>query len=223
MLALTRVKTYLQVRQDIKNLNPKCSNKSKRCGEACIPKIHKCRLNSQELNALVEKVENQIKDLPKEKAIAFHPTTGKILVSKGGDSTSVYLSSQDLQQMRGAVVTHNHPNLGWSENDARSKGLSFSASDVEVACRVNMAEIRAVSSSYRHSLKPPPTGWNENYWRSRVKPTYKQYEKQVYKEYLTQIITGKKRIDEAEADYHHEVIKRTASKLGMQYLRTVIN
>ncbi|PHJ64919.1 hypothetical protein VF04_03785 [Nostoc linckia z7] len=121
--------------------------------------------------------------------------------------------------MRGAIVTHNHPNLGWSKNDARSKGLSFSASDVEVACKANMAEIRAVSSGYRHSLKPPPSGWNENFWRSQVSPTYKKYEKQVYGEYLTQILTGRKKVDQAEADYHHEVIKRTASQLGMNYSR----
>ena len=70
--------------------------------------------------------------------IAFNPTNGRILVSRGGNSTSVYLSPTDLQQMRGAIVTHNHPNLGWGKNDARSKGLSFSSSDVEVACKANM-------------------------------------------------------------------------------------
>ncbi len=223
MLALTRVKTYLEVRQDINNLRLKCSNKSKQCGNACIPKIHKCRLTSEQLNAVVERIENQIKDNPTEQAIAVNPATGRVIISKGGNSTSVYLSSQDLRQMRGAIVTHNHPNLGWSKNDARSKGLSFSASDIEVACKANMAEIRAVSSGYRHSLKPPSSGWNENFWRSRVNPTYKKYEKQVYREYVGQIITGIKKIDQAEADYHHEVIKRTANKLGMSYLRTDIN
>ncbi|MCC5618183.1 hypothetical protein LC605_24480 [Nostoc sp. CHAB 5836] len=125
--------------------------------------------------------------------------------------------------MRGAIVTHNHPNLGWGTKDARSKGLSFSSSDIEVACRANMGEIRAVSSGYKHSLKPPSNGWNEQYWRSRVEPTYKKYEQQVYKESVTNILLGRKKIDQAEADYHHEVIKRTANQLGMRYSRTEIN
>lgn len=125
--------------------------------------------------------------------------------------------------MRGAVVTHNHPNLGWSKNDARSKGLSFSPSDVELACKANMKEIRAVSNGYRHSLKPPLTGWNEEYWRSRFVPTYEKYEQQVYKESVSNILLGRKRIDQAEADYHHEVIKRTANQLEMNYSRTEIN
>lgn len=218
MLPLTRVKSYFQVRQDIK-----CSVKSKQCGNACIPKVYKCRLTSQQLNAFIERVENQIKDLNYEKAIALNPTNGTVLFSKGGDTTSVYLSPKNLQQIRGAVITHNHPNLGWSKNDARSKGLSFSASDIELACRANVAEIRAVSSNYRHSLKPPPTGWNKEYWQTQLSPTYQKYEKQVYTQYVTQILTGFKKVDQAEADYHHEVIQRTANQLGMNYLRTQIN
>ncbi|MBN3946454.1 MAG: hypothetical protein HWQ38_08150 [Nostoc sp. NMS7] len=223
MKTITRLKTYLEIRKDTSNLKPKCSNKSKQCGGACIPRNHKCKLSSQQLNKFVEQVENKIKDLPNERAIALNPITGRILVSKRGDSTSVYLSPSDLQQMQGAIVTHNHPNLGWSKTDARSKGLSFSSSDVEVACRANMGEIKAVSSGYRHSLKPPSTGWNGEYWQRQVQPTYKKYEKQVYKESVTNILLGKTRIDQAEANYHHEVIKRTANQLGMTYSRKEIH
>jgi len=222
MLALTRVKSYLEIRKDINNLKLKCSNKSKQCGGACIPKTHKCQLTANQLREVVERTENQIKDLPYERAIAFNPKNGRIALTSKGNSVSVAFSADEVRAMQGAIVTHNHPNLGWSKNDARSKGLSFSPSDVELACKSNMKEIRAVTSGYRHFLKPAPTGWNEQYWRSQVQPTYKKYEKQVYNEFATQIILGRKKIDQAEADYHHEVIKRTANQLGMDYSRKEI-
>ena len=93
---------------------------------------------------------------------------------------------------------------------------------LKLLVRLIWGEIRAVSSGYKHSLKPPTSGWNNQYWRSQVQPTYKKYENQVYKEFVSNILLGRKRIDQAEADYHHEVIKRTANQLGMNYSRTEI-
>jgi hypothetical protein len=87
---------------------------------------------------------------------------------------------------------------------------------------VEVGEMRAVSNGYRHSLKPPPTGWNAELYSKRISPTYEKYEKQVYNEFYWNIVFGKTKRDQAEGDYHHEVIKRTAKELNMQYSRTEI-
>lgn len=124
--------------------------------------------------------------------------------------------------MKGAIVTHNHPNLGWGKNDARSKGLSFSSADIQVAAIAQVKEMRAVSHGYRHSLKPPPSGWNDRFWSDKVEPTYKKYKGEVYRDFGGKVITGRMPSDQAEGDYHHEVIKRTAKELGMIYKREEI-
>jgi len=209
-----------RARQDAKPL--KCSIKSKQCGQRCIPKAYKCHISEQELQRIVHDVEDKIKDLPTERAVVIDQKTGRILVSKGGDRTSVFLTVEDLQKMRGNVITHNHPNLGWSPSDPRSKGLSFSPADIQAACIAQSSEMRAVSSGYRHSIKPPPSGWNEQYWNQKVAPSYRRNESQVMNEFTGKILTFKMSPRQADADFHHEVIKRTAAELGMIYKREEI-
>lgn len=202
----------------------KCKASSKQCGNACVPKTKKCKQQqnpglTNPINAKVEYLENQIKDLPYERGLVIHPQTGKVLVNKGGQQTSVEFTASEAAMMRGAIVTHNHPNLGWGKDDARSKGLSFSDADVQAACLVQAGEMRAVSAGYQHSLKPPDTGWDAQFWGRRVEPSYRRNERSVYHEFVGKVLTGKMRIDEAEANYHHEVISRTAKETGMKYER----
>lgn len=221
LLPLARLKGRIEARTDFQNQTLKCKKTNYQCGDACIPRIKKCRLSEKQLEKIVHRYEDKIKDLPTEKALIIDDK-GRIILAKGGDRTSVNLTVDDLLKMRGSIVTHNHPNLGWSRNDARSKGLSFSSADIQVACITNCKEMRAVSNGYRHSIKPPPSGWDDKLWSDRIKPTYEKYEGEVYREFATKIITGRMRIDVAEGDYHHEVIKRTAKDLGMTYKREEI-
>ena len=219
-MPLARLKGQMEIRKDFQK-NLKCKNNNYQCGEICLPRNKKCRLSEQQLNKIVEKIEDEIKDLPQEQAIVIN-NRGQVILRKGGDETSVYLTYDDLAKMRGNIVTHNHPNLGFSDRDARSQGFSFSSADIQVACYAEVKEMRAVSSGFRHSLKPPDSGWNSSFWDKKVKPTYKKHENQVYREYGGKVITGKMKIDVAERDYHHEVIRRTAEELKMTYKREEI-
>lgn len=212
--------SFLTVRLDQKKL--KCSANSHQCGNACVPKTKRCR-PSKTIIRKVEALENKIKDLPYERAISVDPITGKVLLNKGGQQTRVDFTAEEMDVLRGSILTHNHPNVGnFKPSDPRGKGVSFSPDDVRAACILDLTQIRAVSSGYRHTLEPPDAGWNYLYWGFKVKPTYKKHERQVMNDFIGEILSGKKSAPQAEADYHHEVIKRTAQELGMKYERTPI-
>ncbi len=125
--------------------------------------------------------------------------------------------------MKGTVVTHNHPNIGgWSKDDPRSAGFSFSEDDIRAACIIQAREIRAVTSGYRHSLKPPIQGWNPLYFHWKVKPVYDKHRVQVYQEFKEGIQRGIIPVPIAEREYWHEVNRRTAKDTGMIYKREPI-
>jgi hypothetical protein len=231
LLPLARLKGRIEARADFQKLILKCKKSSHQCGNACVPKTKKCRtpgklrLPEQQLTKIVHEIEDKIKDEPIEHAVVID-SNGKVLLHKTGDRTSVEFSWDEVDAMKGAIVTHNHPNLGWGKDDARSKGLSFSYADLELALISEAKEMRAVSHGYRHSIKPPPNGWDKNlYWdeiHDNLRNSYNKRQDEVYWEFVKQITTGKMKRNVGEANFHHEVAKRTAKDLGMIYKREEI-
>lgn len=67
---------------------------------------------------------------------------GKQLFSHTGISNRVDFSSDQLQQMKDAVLTHNHPSGG-----------TFSTSDVELFAKRNLFRIRATSANVSYQLE----------------------------------------------------------------------
>lgn len=215
------VEGLLKARLD--RTSPQCTPKSVLCGEVCVPKSKRCRKNQTTKNkskwlSKINDVEKEIRSLPYERAVVVDPR-GKVLIDKKGNKTSVGFTQSEFDAIKNTVVTHNHPNLGWSNKDERSRGLSFSNSDLELASTGEVAQIRAVSSGYTHTLSPANTGWNQKYWDTKLSPTYKKHEREVYQEFSRKIITGRMKLDSGEANYHHEVISRTSTELGLNYQR----
>lgn len=209
---------------------PKCSPKSKLCGSVCVPKIKRCKATAQLSNASslaliqrkVEAEENKIKNLPHEHIVIIHPSTGEVLVHRTDNHpTAVSVRNEDIPKMRGAIVTHNHPNAyGYPPDHPAAKGFSLSDADMQTACMVQPKEIRAVSAGYRHNLSPGQEGWGD--WNWKVQPVYRKHEQQVMDEYQMDLILGRKKVEQLEADYHHEVNTRVAKELGWNYERRAI-
>jgi hypothetical protein len=191
----------------------RCTSKSRQCGNACIPKAKKCRISS-----VVEDIENQIINSPYEKGVVINPKNGAIILAKSGDRTSIDFTGKEIAKMKGSIFTHNHPNLGYSPPDKRALGFGFSKADFQVAAVGELAEMRAVSQGYRHSIKPPKTGWDSNFW-VKAEPIYQKNYQDVYSETLKNIFSGKQTFDQAEADFHHEVMRKTAKELKFKYSR----
>ena len=196
--------------------NLRCTNSSRQCGNACVPQSKKCRQN---VEGLVEKIEDKIKSLDYERVVVV-TSNGKIPLVKGGGRSEVGFTEDEFKLFKGNIVTHNHPNLGWRQNDPRAKGLSFSPADLQAACVGEVRELRAVTRDYRHSLKPPPGGWNEKYWKESVEPAYRYHQRQVYQELSNKLFWGRINRADAEAVFPHEVMKRTAAQAGFHYARS---
>jgi len=202
--------------------NLKCSSKSYQCGKVCITKTKKCRLNAGQLQQIVDTEESKIRNLPYEQAVVISPATGRIMFAPSGDETSISLSNAQVRAMKGAVFTHNHPNLGWDKSDPRSRGLGFSKDDLQVAAIAQLSEMRAVSRGYNHSVKAPQSGWNQKFWDTRLSPAYDKHYNSVYNDSVKDIILGKRSVATVEADFHHDVMNRTAKELKLEYTRQAV-
>ncbi len=94
-----------------------------------------------------------------ESAILLDAATGRVIWRKTGNASSVTFEPPDLREMSGNILTHNHPE-GWNylPGDPRRAGSSFSSDDVAMLVQGQLAEIRAVSPGFIHSLRPPLAG-----------------------------------------------------------------
>lgn len=217
------LKTGYQIKLDTKTL--KCSSTSKQCGGACVPKSKRCKSTTLRqnfnINFVLSREESKIRDLPKERAVCINPRTGIVEFDTGNRGTinSIYITPEERQKVKGKIFTHNHPNMGYPSNDPRAAGVSFSDADVSFACYNEVAEVRAVTTNYNHSLKPPQQGWNRNFYDLKVKPAHEFYKKQVYNELVALILDNKITPESAEIQYHHEVMNRVAATTGLKYKR----
>lgn len=210
--------------------SPKCSPKSKLCGNACVPKNKKCKSTAQLASTnspdfvrrRVEAEEDKLKNLPHEHLLIIDSNTGGVIAHRTDNHpTQVGFDRSDFPKIQGAIVTHNHPNAyGFPPSHPASKGISLSPPDIQVACNFHPKEMRAVSAGYRHVLSPGKKGWGD--WNWQVKPVYEKHEREVMNDFQIDLILGRKKASQLEADYHHEINKRTAKELGWNYERQVI-
>ena len=176
-------------------------------------------MQEKKLLKLMRAKEDQIRAQRFESAF-FWDGRGNLLLSKDGDVSRVTFNDQELALMKGAVATHNHPH-GWrySERDGRRGGHSFSAKDVRLACQASLTILRLVTPKFRYMMKPPPQGWDQNYWETTLLPAYSQMFEEVKREFRAQVQARQILQSEAEPLLRHEVWDRLARQFGLQYSR----
>ena len=107
-----------------------------------------------------------------EEAVLIDSATGDVIWRKSGRASSVDFDDDEIAQMRGQVLTHNHP-WGWRfpANDPRRSGSSFSAADITMLVVGQLAEVRAVSPRYLYRAQPPSVADRSpqaNYFRTYI-------------------------------------------------------
>lgn len=174
-----------------------------------------------------EKIKAKEDDLrfTRRREIAFAvDAAGSIVLEKESDTDfEIALTEEEVQQLRsaeGVIFTHNHPR-GWEypQDDPRHAGFSFSPHDILLACRAELAEIRAVAPQFRFSMKPPSEGWNEAYW-SIISTVFEVEKAEVDHEMIQMLRQGHLSPAEYQVEYLHQVWLRVASLLGVEYIRS---
>jgi hypothetical protein len=165
-----------------------------------------------------------------ETAEMYDGKTGKKIATVKGDVDEVVIPRELYPKLKDCVFTHNHP-AGWQYDDGnpRRKGTSFSEDDIITAAGLDMAEMRAVSPGYRHSIKRPPGGWPKVLLT--VKKEIDAAEKEVREPIQTKLnalhMMGKMQqlnaaIADAEANHSHRVMEIFAKRIGAEYKREEI-
>ena len=172
--------------------------------------------NNPDLTAKVIETENDLrKNKGFEKAVVFN-ADGDVLIDKRGGSTSVGFTSEEVKEMKDAILTHNHPRgWGYDEKSWGRIGNSFSKADLMLAINNDLAEIRAVTPNYTFSMKRPEKGWNVD--AKKFEEVYKSLDKQLFTDNTAAINLDLVTIEQASAVHYHALNKALAKEFGWIY------
>ncbi len=102
------------------------------------------------IEQFLEMCENRIKEQPIEYAFII-TTAGEALQVKG-TTGQVHIEKVGAEKLKGAIVTHNHPNI-YEDGKLVELGGSFSDDDILMYMIYGIGELRAVDGEYRYTLK----------------------------------------------------------------------
>jgi len=92
-----------------------------------------------------------------EYAVIIDNESGMVLGDRiRGGRQVIPFTQQQLESMRGRILSHNHPD-GWRypADDPRRPGAGFSDHDARMLADWELVEIRAVTPAYLYRLRPP--------------------------------------------------------------------
>lgn len=142
------------------------------------------------------------------------------MVSKRGGRDLVMFTAAEMVRLHDTILTHNHPRaMAYPPGDPRAQGSSFSEDDVATAAAARVAEVRAVTPTWRFIMRRPPTGWDWDLWQTTIKPAYDRHQQGVRAEFQQAIVARTMTLAEAEARHYHEVWTLVARDLGLDYRR----
>ena len=202
------------------NVRLRCGPRTRQCGGRCVPHVLNCGSqqsgNQQSVSKTVEALEDHIKDRPYESAYIVDSRSGQVLSYSTGDRFSVDI--KDPGSIKGNVLTHNHPPVTSDRQSELYKGQSLSHQDVMMASAYDAKEIRAVTNTYRHSMKPK-TKWPSV---ENLQHSYTRHYSETIADLRRGVVSGNYTHDQANAMLWHEINKRVAKEHNMVYSRTTL-
>jgi len=132
---------------------------------------------------------------------------GTVILEKTGGKSSIRFTGDEMDKMRGAVFTHNHP-----------AGCSFSGEggDIQFALTTGLKEIRAVGRQGEHALGgeylttyryvvSPDSGVRNMGWNQLNDKYILPLEAAQYKDFNRRMFDGTMTLEDANATHHHEL------------------
>lgn len=161
-----------------------------------------------------QKMEESIASLQNEKAGVFDKNGNKLFEVDGGKDNVTFTDSQ-LVKMKGAVVTHNHPNFDGKYSD----GGSFSTSDVQLMINTGASEVRAVTEKYIYRISPKIIGATNLTQGTAAMDFARQTQTKLKSAYAEKIKKGKLKPRDMFEQYSHEVWSTVAEQGFVVYER----
>lgn len=138
---------------------------------------------------------------------------GKHVLWKAGDKSSVSFIKTEVEKLRDATFTHNHPN-----------SMAFSKDDLHFAIQADLAEMRAVSLianddnfadvPIAYSITRPRDGWPS--WHA-AEPKLDEAHAKVRKIFERRVDSGALSIAEAESSHWAAVAALYAKAIGAKF------
>lgn len=163
---------------------------------------------SRALDDSIRTAERRIRNEAIEEAHVV-AADGSVLLAKGGTKSQVAFTTAEVQLMKNATLTHNHPAGSWGFSDA----------DVNIAIAADMAEMRSVTRDRQvSSLLRPPGGWG-------VSPTeavrvFNETSRQIASAIGPLVQAGRITVAEAQQRHFRDVAERLAGRFGWTYSST---
>ena len=151
--------------------------------------------------------EKSKRDIHDHEEMLVHLGSGETIHTVG-KKEAVSISGKDMRKMMddgNAVMTHNHPYVA-----------SLSSSDLAMASKANMKEIRAADSEFVYVAKRPEGGWPDG---SRLKSTWTRSFNLQVKGIQSKLDSGEMTVAQANKDVTHAATESTCHKFGIKYER----
>lgn len=153
----------------------------------------------------LSKDEMRIRKHDKETAILYSHAGDK-LWEKKGEKHSVSFTRHETEQMKGNILTHNHPG-----------GATFSNEDIHLLHVAELREIRAVGRDYIYAMEQPQN-WNEAInSQPKLKKEYEEIQKALYEEMVRDAWEKSQNGSYTAADYTIEYQEKIIEKLTQKY------
>ncbi len=181
------------------------ANAGKRIGQKP-PRVTKTG-EKEPLEVALERVEKQIARRKTEKAVLLD-TDGRIILESSQRAAGEVSFEVPDEGLFGKTLTHNHPN-----------SVSFSKEDIEIAATHQLAEIRTVGRRYRHSMRPPDSGWSKVFWQEVVQPVYERIAGILERFFSARKKRGMITEEEFDLELYHQIWVEVAKRTGLKYER----
>lgn len=150
------------------------------------------------LNLTLERIERQIRNLPVEHVYVLGPENEVLFHHTDDQHSRVLIPGEIAVHLPGALVTHNHPG-----------GRSLSPTDVLVARRARVREMRAVTRTHRYSVTPPDHDWSSTTIED-FSAVVKREQGLILAKLDDQIARGQLTRSMLDLSFHHRLCERLA-------------
>ena len=186
---------------------------------------------SPQADARARRFEKDVRqERNREYAVIIDNDTGQVIGDRiPGERTRTRFTGKQLQDMKGNVLSHNHP-AGWSypEGDPRHDGAGFSIADVRMMADWQLAEVRAVTPRFLYRLRPPQDP-DSNYRRLVDQDATGEIAAVVTRVFLdasdelaSRVAMGETAPEEADVLVNYEAMLRLVQEWGVEYEREVL-